>query len=129
MYIELVQTDKVYGKAVKKLGEPIVLTDDNFEEEVLKSSHPVLIDFWAEWCGPCRMVSPIVGELAQEYSGRLKVGKIDVDSEQSTAMKYNIRSIPTLLFFKDGKVADQIIGAVPKKKLVDKVESVLGSDS
>ncbi len=129
MYIELVQTDKVYGKAVKKLGEPIVLTDDNFEEEVLKSSHPVLIDFWAEWCGPCRMVSPIVGELAQEYSGRLKVGKIDVDSEQSTAMKYNIRSIPTLLFFKDGKVADQIIGAVPKKQLVDKVESVLGSDS
>lgn len=103
----------------------IEVTDKTFEQEVLQATEPVLIDFWAIWCGPCRMVSPIVEDLAQDYKGRLKVCKIDVDNEQETAMKYNIRSIPTLLFFKGGKVVDQVIGAVPKKMIVDKVETVI----
>ncbi len=101
--------------------KPVELTDSSFETEVLKSTLPVLIDFWAIWCGPCRMVSPIVEELAGEYTGKLKVGKVDVDSNPSTAMQYGIRSIPTLLLFKDGQVVEQIIGAVPKRVLVDKL--------
>jgi thioredoxin 1 len=101
--------------------KPVELTDSSFETEVLKSTLPVLIDFWAIWCGPCRMVSPIVEELAGEYSGKLKVGKVDVDSNPSTAMQYGIRSIPTLLLFKDGQVVEQIVGAVPKRVLVDKL--------
>jgi thioredoxin 1 len=101
--------------------KPVELTDSSFETEVLKSTLPVLIDFWAIWCGPCQMVSPIVEELAGEYSGKLKVGKVDVDSNPSTAMQYGIRSIPTLLLFKDGQVVEQIVGAVPKRVLVDKL--------
>jgi thioredoxin 1 len=101
--------------------KPVELTDSSFETEVLKSTLPVLIDFWAIWCGPCRMVSPIVEELAGEYAGKLKVGKLDVDSNPSTAMQYGIRSIPTLLLFKGGKVVEQIIGAVPKRVIVDKL--------
>ena len=85
------------------MADPIVLTDDNFESEVLESDRPVLVDFWATWCGPCRMVSPIVEELAGEYLGRAKVGKLDVDSAQKTAQEYGIRSIPTLLIFREGK--------------------------
>jgi thioredoxin 1 len=106
--------------------KPVELTDSSFETEVLKSTLPVLIDFWAVWCGPCRMVSPIVEELAGEYSGKLKVGKVDVDSNPSTAMQYGIRSIPTLLLFKDGQVVEQIVGAVPKRILVDKLSRHLG---
>jgi thioredoxin 1 len=101
--------------------KPVELTDSSFETEVLKSTLPVLIDFWAIWCGPCRMVSPIVEELAGEYSGKLKVGKVDVDSNPATAMQYGIRSIPTLLLFKDGQVIEQIVGAVPKRVIVDKL--------
>jgi thioredoxin 1 len=101
--------------------KPVDLTDSSFETEVLKSTVPVLIDFWAVWCGPCRMVSPIVEELAGEYTGKLKVGKVDVDSNPATAMQYGIRSIPTLLLFKDGQVVEQIVGAVPKRVLVDKL--------
>jgi thioredoxin 1 len=101
--------------------KPVELTDSSFENEVLKSTIPVLIDFWAIWCGPCRMVSPIVEELAGEYSGKLKVGKVDVDSNPATAMQYGIRSIPTLLLFKDGQVIEQIVGAVPKRVIVDKL--------
>ena len=101
--------------------KPVELTDSSFETEVLKSTLPVLIDFWAIWCGPCRMVSPIVEELAGEYTGKLKVGKVDVDTNPSTAMQYGIRSIPTLLLFKDGQVVEQIVGAVPKRVLVDKL--------
>jgi len=101
--------------------KPVELTDSSFETEVLKSTIPVLIDFWAIWCGPCRMVSPIVEELASGYTGKLKVGKVDVDSNPSTAMQYGIRSIPTLLLFKDGQVVEQIVGAVPKRVIVDKL--------
>ena len=107
------------------MADPIALTDESFEAEVIQSAVPVLVDFWAEWCGPCRMVAPIVDELSQEYEGRLKVGKVDIDSEKKVASKFGIRSIPTLLIFKDGKLADQISGAVPKNHLVEKVEAVL----
>ncbi len=101
--------------------KPIELTDANFEQEVLKSDSPVLIDFWAVWCGPCKMIGPVVEEIANEYEGKLKVGKLDVDKNPEVSMKFGIRSIPTLMVFKGGKVVEQIIGAVPKKNLVDKV--------
>ncbi|NIS37818.1 thioredoxin [Candidatus Saccharibacteria bacterium] len=107
------------------MAKPIEITDSNFEQEVLQSDKPVLIDFWAVWCGPCKMVAPIVEELANEYEGKLKVGKLDVDHNPNVAMKYGIRSIPTLLIFNDGKVADQIIGAVPKPHIVDKLSAVV----
>lgn len=103
----------------------VTITDDNFEEEVLKSDKPVLIDFWATWCGPCRMIAPIVEEMAVEYEDKAKIGKLDVDSNQQTSIKYGVRSIPTLLLFKDGVLKETIIGAVPKAHLVDKLESVL----
>ena len=105
------------------MSEPIVLTDDNFSAEVLNASQPVLVDFWATWCGPCRMIAPIVQELSSEYEGRAKVGKLDVDAAQKTAAEFGIRSIPTLLIFKEGKVADQIIGAVPKGQITEKLEA------
>ncbi len=99
----------------------VVLTDDNFDAEVLKSDIPVLVDFWAEWCMPCKMVEPIVDQIAQEYAGKLKIGKVDVDSNPQISMKYGIRSIPTLLIFKNGQPVDQIIGAVPKKNILEKL--------
>ncbi len=105
--------------------KPITITDDNFETEVIGSNQPVLIDFWAIWCGPCRMIAPIVEELANEYDGRVKVGKLDVDNNQETSIRYGVRSIPTLLIFKDGKIKDTIIGAVPKSHLVQKLNSAL----
>jgi thioredoxin 1 len=107
------------------MTHPVTLTDDNFESEVLKSDKPVLVDFWAEWCGPCKMIAPTIVELAGEYSGKVKVGKLDVDSNQLIAGKLNIRSIPTLLIFKGGKVVDQIIGAVPKQRIKEKLEVAL----
>ncbi|MFC2094109.1 thioredoxin [Bacteroidota bacterium] len=103
----------------------VTITDDNFEEEVLKSDKPVLIDFWATWCGPCRMIAPIVEEMAGEYEGKAKIGKLDVDSNQQTSINYGVRSIPTLLLFKDGELKETIIGAVPKAQIVGKLESVL----
>jgi len=105
--------------------KPIEITDGNFETEVLQSDKPVIIDFWAAWCAPCRMIAPIMEELAQEYDGRIKVGKLDVDVNQQTAIKYGVRSIPTVLIIKNGEVADTIIGALPKAVFVDKLEAVL----
>lgn len=92
----------------------VIITSSNFEQEVLKSSLPVLIDFWAVWCGPCKVLSPIVEELATEFEGKLKVGKVNVDEENQLAQQYNIMSIPTLKIFKNGKVVGELIGAAPK---------------
>ena len=96
-------------------------TDTNFDQEVLKSDIPVLVDFWAPWCGPCRMVSPLVDELAEELSGKLKVVKVNTDENQEIAVKYGIRSIPTLGIFKNGNIVDGVIGAVPKQTIKEKV--------
>jgi len=105
--------------------KPITITDENFENEVINSTKPVLIDFWATWCGPCRMIAPIVEELAGEFNGKVKIGKLDVDNNQQTSINYGVRSIPTLLIFKGGKVRDTIIGAVPKSNIVQKLNAVL----
>jgi thioredoxin 1 len=109
------------------MTKPLELTSANFETEVIKSELPVLVDFWATWCGPCRMIAPIVEELAQSYQGKAKIAKLDVDSNQDVAMKYKILSIPNVLFFKNGKIVDQIIGAVPKKQFIDKIEKLVGT--
>ena len=103
----------------------IEINESNWESEVLKSNIPVLVDFWAEWCGPCKMIAPVLDQIAAEFTGKLKVVKVDVDSNSKTASQYSVMSIPTLLFFKGGKVQDQVIGAVPKKMLQDKVNKFL----
>ena len=105
--------------------KPVTITDANFESEIIKSNIPVLIDFWAAWCGPCKVIAPIVEDLAKEYDGKVKVGKVDVDNNQQTAIKYGIRSIPTLLIMKNGKVNNTIVGAVPKAQIVQKLKAVL----
>jgi len=100
------------------------VTDGDFDQQILQSDVPALVDFWAAWCGPCRTVGPIVEELADEYKGKIKVAKLDVDSNKQVASKYGVRGIPTLMLFKDGQIVDQIVGAVPKsriKELLDKV--------
>jgi thioredoxin 1 len=101
------------------------VTDATFEEMVLKSDKPVLVDFWAEWCGPCRMVGPIVNELSEDYKDQAVMTKLDVDSNPGTAAQFGIRNIPTILFFKDGKVVDKQVGAVPKSVLAKKIDSLL----
>jgi len=98
------------------------LTDTNFDKEVLKSEVPTLVDFWAVWCGPCRQIAPTVEALAEEYKGRLKVGKMDVDHHQIVPQQYGVRSIPTLLIFKGGKVVGQVVGAVPRSKLEAEIQ-------
>ncbi|PLX14848.1 MAG: thioredoxin [Marinilabiliales bacterium] len=103
----------------------IEITDATFESLVLKSDKPVIVDFWAVWCGPCRMVGPIVEEIGQEYADKAFVGKVDVDHNPETAKNFGIRNIPTILFFKNGEVVDKQVGAVPKQKLVEKLEALL----
>ncbi len=98
-------------------------TDSNFDEQVLQNDKPVIVDFWAEWCGPCRMVGPIVEEIGKDYDGKVVVGKVDVDSNPGTAAKFGIRNIPTILFFKGGEIVDKQVGAVPKQVLVKKLEA------
>ena len=107
------------------MSAAIELTKENFQTEGIDSDVPVLVDFWATWCGPCRAVAPIIDELAAEYEGKLKVGKVDVDAEQQLAGDFGVRSIPTLLIFNGGKLAEQLVGAVPKSELVDKLQGIL----
>ena len=101
------------------------VTDKNFDEEVLKAKEPVLVDFWAPWCGPCQFTSPIVEELGKEYQGKLKVAKVNVDENPATAQRFTVMSIPTFLFFKDGKVVDSMIGAAPKDEFVRHIQQVI----
>lgn len=100
------------------------ITDANFEELVLKSDKPVIVDFWAEWCGPCRMVGPVINELSEEYAGRAVIGKVDVDNNQTVTNQFRVRNIPTILFIKNGEVVDKQVGAVPKSVLIQKLEKL-----
>lgn len=104
----------------------VTLTAENFEKEVLQSSVPVLVDFWAEWCGPCKMIAPVLDELADEYAGRAKIGKVNVDEQQSLAFQYGITAIPTLIFFKGGQVIQQVRGARAKRELKEALDRALG---
>jgi thioredoxin 1 len=103
----------------------IEVNDNNFEEIVLQSDKPVVVDFWAEWCGPCRMITPLVAELSEDYNGRAVITKMDVDNNPGTTAKFGIRNIPTLLFFKNGEIADKQVGAVPKSILASKIDALL----
>ncbi|HOP50557.1 MAG TPA: thioredoxin [Ignavibacteriales bacterium] len=105
---------------------PVIITDETFEKEVMQSELPVIVDFWATWCGPCKMIAPIIEELAKEYDGKVKVCKIDVDENPSVATSFGIRSIPTVLFFKNGQKVDAIIGAVQKSNFVHKIQTNFG---
>ena len=100
-------------------------TDANFENDVTNSEIPVLVDFWATWCGPCKAIAPIIEEIAEDYKGKVKVGKVDVDQNQNSAMKFGVRSIPTLLILKNGEVVNQIVGSVPKSEISEKLDTII----
>ncbi len=108
--------------------KPIEITDANFDQEVLKAETPVVVDFWAVWCGPCKAVAPVLEQLAGEYNGKLKVGKLDVDSNPMVTTRFNIRSIPTIMVFKGGNVVEQVIGALPKRNLLEKLQPHLAAN-
>jgi thioredoxin 1 len=108
------------------MANAVAVTDATFEQEILQNDGVAMVDFWAEWCGPCKMIAPAVEQLATEYAGKVKVAKVDVDAHQAYAQKYGVRSIPTLLFFKGGQVVDQVIGAVPKATLESKIKQHIG---
>jgi len=103
----------------------ITATEENFKSEVIESSQPVLVDFWAEWCGPCKMIGPVIEELAVEFDGKAKVAKVNVDEQPKLAQEYGVRSIPTLLFFRDGKVTEQLVGAPQKDTLAEKLNNLI----
>jgi thioredoxin 1 len=109
----------------KTMVKPAVFTDTNFESEVVSSDKPVLVDFWAEWCGPCRVIGPVIEELAGEYEGKVKIGKVDVDNNRQVAMQLGIQGIPSLLIFKGGREVDRIVGAVPKSHIAARLNKVL----
>ena len=106
----------------------LTLTDHNFQQEVINNSEPVLVDFWATWCGPCQVMNPVIQDLAREYTGKVTVGKVNVDEQPQTTAQYGIQSIPTIKIFRNGKIMDQVIGAVPKKVLADKLNEVLQAE-
>jgi thioredoxin 1 len=107
------------------MGKYVEITESNFNEDVLGSDIPVVVDFWAEWCAPCKLLSPIIDELADEYNGKVKFGKLNVDQNQQISIKYGIRSIPTLIVFKNGEAAEQMVGFLPKQSIIDKINPFL----
>lgn len=109
------------------MAHPVAISDSSFPDEVLQSPQTVLVDFWAEWCGPCRMIAPVLEQIADEYSSNVKVAKLDVDANPQTSMKYGVQSIPTMIVFKDGKEVDRLIGYMPKERLLTRIKPHIGA--